>query len=333
MWVDSVAVEQATAEPLPNIKPAVSTRNWLSISARESEVMRWLWRRSHVLAVEVDQGMCRRLNYNAQVHGSSERILSVRSRRRAVRHPPSAWIHLDPDRRASDSRRAATGRGLHSRSQFWQLVMEQVPAGAIKLSPAADFSTHFAASNVEIELVSLRGECKEATVWFGELVSCGRRATRLPENVTWSDRDGPANRFASVGPPGSLIYDPDPSLMRAGLLDGFACEHKLNRVADGADFLTANHLLTSPFLTAFELLDVSSLDLKALKDWLRSTRSAHSRSKVRGVDLTPEALRAKLKLEGYAVGNSSVVGRPRRREGLPGSESLDRWIGNFFGRG
>ena len=141
------------------------------------------------------------------------------------------------------------GRHLRAAPRGWRITaraplsgtrsIAQAPAGAIKLSPASDFSKHFAGSNVEIELISLRGECKEATVWFGELASCRRRATRLPENVTWTDREGPTNRLAPVAPPGSFIYDPDPSLIRAGLLDGFACAHDLNRLADGVDYLTA----------------------------------------------------------------------------------------------
>ena len=55
------------------------------------------------------------------------------------------------------------------------------PPTSRRISPVPGF---------EIELISLRGECKEATVWFGELASCRRRATRLPEGVTWTDRDG-----------------------------------------------------------------------------------------------------------------------------------------------
>ena len=186
--------------------------------------------------------------------------------------------------------------------------MSRVPAGAIKLSPAADFSTHFAGSNVEIELISLRGECKEATVWFGEPVSCRRRATRLPENVTWTDRENPNNQTAPVAPPGCLIYDPDPSLLRAGLLDGFACEHKLSRLADGVDYLTADHLVTSPFLAAFELTEISSLDLKAIKRLIVKHEIGTLEIKVRGAEVTPEALRAKLKPRGARAATLLIVG-------------------------
>ena len=136
-------------------------------------------------------------------------------------------------------------------------MIERVAAGAIKLSPAADFSKHFASSNVEIELISLHGECKEATVWFGELISCRRRATRLPENVTWTDQDGRSKQAVTVAPLSRIIYDPDPSLLRAGLLDGFAREHGLFRIAEGVDYLTADHFVISPFLAPFEVREVS----------------------------------------------------------------------------
>jgi hypothetical protein len=177
-------------------------------------------------------------------------------------------------------------------------MIERVAAGAIKLSPAADFSTHFARSNVEIELISLRGECKEATVWFGELISCRRRATRLPENVTWTDRDDRTNHSAAVASLSRFIYDPDPSLPRAGLLDAFAGAHNLNRVADGVDYLTCEHLVSTPFLTPFEVRDVAPMDLKALKRPLTKDEIGTLEIKVRGVDITPEALRAKLKPRG-----------------------------------
>jgi hypothetical protein len=186
--------------------------------------------------------------------------------------------------------------------------MVRVAAGAIKLSPASDFSTHFANSKVEIELISLRGECKEATVWFGKLVTCRRRATRLPENVTWTDQENPAHRLVSVSPPGALIYDPDPSLIRAGLLDGFAFEHKLNRLAEGVDYLTSDHLVASPFLTAFEIQDIRSLDLKSLKRLISKLDIGTLEIKVRGAQVTPEALRAKLKPRGTQAATLLLVG-------------------------
>ena len=313
MWVDLKGVEQATAQSVA----AHKARRFLcglvvDLCAGIGSDALALAARSNVLAVDLDQGMCRRIIYNAQVHGRADTILAIRGRAEHFPIPTGAWVHLDPDRRASRPRRASRLADYCPGPDFWNLLIDRVAAGAIKLSPAADFATHFAARNVEIELVSLRSECKEATVWFGELVSCRRRVTRLPENVTWTDSDNPNNHVATVGKPGRFVYDPDPSLPRAGLLDGFACADNLGRLADGIDYLTAEHLVSSPFLSAFELCEISSLDLKALKRLINKHEIGTLEIKVRGANVTPEALRAKLKPRGTRAATLLVLGGPRR---------------------
>ena len=165
-------------------------------------------------------------------------------------------------------------------------------------------------------------------------MTCRRRATRLPENVTWTDRDNPVDRRTPVTAPKSLIYDPDPSLIRAGLLDGFAQAHQLGRVADGVDYLTSGHLVASPFLSAFELLEVSSLDLKALNRLIAKHQVGTLDIKVRGIDVTPEALReieAGRSARGHATGAAWPRHGKRKRDS--GSKGLDGRIGDFFGRG
>ncbi len=308
MWVDPKGVQQSTPEPVARHK-ANRFRSGLIVDlcAGIGGDTLALAAASKVISVDIDQTMGRRILYNADVHGVSDRVVAVRARAEQFAIPSGAWVHVDPDRRAS-SRRASRLADYCPGPDFWSSLIARVPAGAIKLSPAADFATHFAGSNVEIELISLHGECKEATVWFGELASCRRRATRLPENVTWTDRENPKNRLASITSPGCLIYDPDPSLLRAKLLDGFACEHKLNRLAEGVDYLTADHLVASPFVTAFELREVSSLDLKVLSRMLAKHDIGALEIKVRGARVTPEGLREKLKLRGRRTATLIVFG-------------------------
>ena len=312
MWVDAKGVEQATAELVAKHK-ASRFRSGLVVdlcAGIGSDTLA-LAASSRVVSVDLDQGMCRRVLYNAEVHGLCDRIVAVRGRAEQFPLKEGAWVHLDPDRRVSSGRRASRLIDYCPAPEFWSTVITQVAAGAIKLSPAADFATHFAGTNVEIELISLGGECKEATVWFGELASCRRRATRLPENVTWTECDGPKSQLAPVAKPGALIYDPDPSLLRAGLLDGFACEHKLSRLAEGVDYLTGEHLVGSPFLTAFEVREVSSLDGRALRRLMAKHEIGTLEIKVRGVQVTPEALRAKLKPRGTRTATLILVGGQR----------------------
>src|SRR5262249_13352023 len=148
----------------------------------------------------------------------------------------ASFVHIDPDRRARSATRASTVRDYVPGIDFLRSLPTRFLGGAIKLGPASDFDAHFGSPNFEVELISLAGECKEATVWFGELPTCHRRATVLPNEATWSDQDGPRVAMARKGPVSTWIYDADPALLRSGLLDSLAVVHELDRVAPDVDF-------------------------------------------------------------------------------------------------
>jgi hypothetical protein len=309
MWVEPISIEQATSEPVARHKAARFTAPLVvDLCAGIGGDTLALAAGSLVLAVDLDQGMCRRLRHNASVYQVADRILPVRSRAETFAIPAGAWLHIDPDRRTVKSRRARSLVDYAPGPEFWKSAASCVPAGAIKLGPASDFERHFGSSHHEIELISYRGECKEATVWFGELVSCHRRATRLPENVTWTDRDGPRSPCAPVSSLGNLIFNPDPGLVRAGLLDGFAQAHGLARLADGVDYLTGDRMLLSPFLQAFHVLDLSPLDHRQLKRLIKKSEIGTLEIKVRGLNVAPETLRRQLDLSGDRTATLLLIG-------------------------
>ena len=263
MWVEPIGVEQCHAEPVARHKAARFDVSDLVVDlCAGSAAMRWPWPRGPSPGRRPRPGHVPSDPMECRVYDVADRSSPVRARAETFPIPAGAWLHLDPDRRATPSSRA---RSLddYAPGPLSGTRLERVAAGAIKLSPASDFAAHFPGPDYEVELISLRGECKEATVWFGELVSCRRRATRLPEDVTWTDRDGADSRDRPpVSPLSSLIYDPDPSLLRAGLLDGFALAHRARPGRRGVDYLTGEQLVSTPFLHAFEVRDVSPLDLK-----------------------------------------------------------------------
>jgi hypothetical protein len=309
LWGVPTAVEQATSEPVARHKAArFACPLVVDLCAGIGGDTVALAARSDVIAVDLDPGMCHRLRYNAAVYDVSERVLPVQARAESFAIPAGAWLHLDPDRRFSRNERASRLLDYAPGPAFWKAVALQLRGGAIKLSPASDFAEHFAGPQYEIELVSLRGECKEATVWFGEPVSCVRRASRLPENVTWTDRDAPTTELAGVSTLKKLIYDPDPALLRSGLLDGFALEHRLARLGHGVDYLTGDELVSTPFLTAFEVQDVAPLDLKRLRRMITKYDVGMLEIKVRGVQITPEHLRAQLSPRGTSGATLLIFG-------------------------
>jgi hypothetical protein len=307
MWLDSRGVEQATAEAVARHKAkrfgaalvvdlcSGIGGDSLAIAADRGAV---------VLAVDSDAGMCRRCRWNARVYAVEERLAPIQARAEQFAIPPGALVHVDPDRRAgSRSGRRARARLLADYAPGLDLLRSLTAGpgprgGAIKLGPASDFASHFDERGLEIELISLLGECKEATVWFGALATCRRRATRLPEGATWTDRDGPVSTVVPVVPPQCWIFDPDPALLRAGLLDAFAAARDLCRCAAGIDYLTGPSRVESPFLATFAVEDTLPLDMKTLARAVSARRLGPLEIKTRGVDLRPEAVRARLRPPG-----------------------------------
>ncbi|MGA2705088.1 MAG: class I SAM-dependent methyltransferase [Isosphaeraceae bacterium] len=301
MWLDPVGLEQATGESVARHKagrfacPVV-----VDLCAGIGGDSVALAQTAKVLAVDSDHGMCRRLAWNAAVYEVADRVLPCRSRAETLTIPPGAWIHIDPDRRASGQERARRLAGYTPGLESLRSFVRLAPGGAIKLSPASDFAAHFSGPQFEVELISLRGECKEATVWFGAAATCRLRATRLPENVTWTDGDGGlrASFRVPVVPVSAFVYDPDPALLRVGLLDSFAAAHGVNRIAADIDYLTGDRLVNTPFLTPFAVQSVHRLDMKQLRRLVAEQELGPVEIKMRGLDLAPETLRTQLRVRG-----------------------------------
>jgi len=301
MWLDPVGLEQATSEAVARHKAGrFACRRVVDLCAGIGGDSVALAQRAKVLAVDSDRGMCRRLAWNAAVYEVADRVLPCQSRAETFTIPQGAWIHIDPDRRASRQERARRLAGYSPGLEFLRSLVRLAPGGAIKLSPASDFAAHFSCPEFEVELISLRGECKEATVWFGGAATCRLRATRLPENVTWTERDGGITPFLRVAvvPVSAFVYDPDPALLRSGLLDSFAAAHGLNRIAADIDYLTADRLVNTPFLAPFAVQSIHHLDVKQLRRLVAEHDLGPVEIKMRGLNLAPETLRTQLRLRG-----------------------------------
>jgi hypothetical protein len=285
MWLERTGMEQATAEPVARHKAKRfhgRAQRVVDLCCGVGGDATALAAGADVIAVDLDMAMCRRTRWNAAVYEVADHVTVVRGRAETMAIPSGAWVHIDPDRRARGTTRAKHLSGYEPSLDHLLDLSRSIPAGAIKLGPASDFATHFDHDDLEVELVSLNGECKEATVWFGELATCRRRASKLPEGATWTDRDGPALALAVAGPVLEWVFDPDPALCRSGLIDAFAEAHGLTRFSVGVDFLTGPTRLDSPFLQAFEVIATPS-NTKAAYDEITARNLGPIVIKTRGL--------------------------------------------------
>ena len=317
MWFDPVGVEQATAEVVARHKARRFEEEGggvvVDLCSGIGGDSLALARSNRVIAVDLDPGMGRRTLWNAGVYGLDDRVMAVRGRAESFPIPGGSRVHVDPDRRAGGRARARTLGDYAPALDGLLDLASSARGGALKLGPSSDFEAHFGGPGFEIEVVSLGGECKEATAWFGDLAVLGvrRRATRLPGGATWTDRDGPASVPPTTGPLEAWAFDPDPSLLRSGLLDGFAAEHGLKRIAAGVDLLTGPGRVASPFLAGFEVVEAFPLDLKILRREVASRSLGPLEIKTRGLDITPESFRARLRPEGPNPATLLLIaGRP-----------------------
>ncbi len=156
----------------------------------------------------------------------------------------------------------------------------------------------------ELETVSWRGELREALFWGGAARrGVPRTATLLLGGIRdWTARSyqgeavrpppAPPATGASAGP---WVHEPDPALIRAGLVDAFAAEHGLAPLAPDIAYL-AGEAVASPFLRRWRILEILPLSLGGLQAALDRRGVGSLVLKKRGFPLDPETLRPRLRV-------------------------------------
>jgi hypothetical protein len=154
-------------------------------------------------------------------------------------------------------------------------------------------------------------------LWFGPLKSALRRATLLPGRHTLiADRRFPT----TLAPPLRYLYEPDPAILRAGLVTTVAAQLDAHQLDPDIAYLTADTLTPTPFARAYVVEASFPFQLKRLREYLRARGVGQVTVKKRGSPLAPEALIHRLKLAGpesRVVFLTHVQGKPYVLIGQP----------------
>ena len=208
---------------------------------------------------------------------------------------PSFW--LDPARRKLSSK--ASGRVMLKPEDFSPNLNFAFEIGArqtagIKL--AGSLPHELIPEDCEANWVSHNNELVETVLWFGELGQSGKRsALILADTITEYSGDLIQAPISEVG---KYVYDPNPALVRSHLLGAFAIENALWAIAPSIAYLCSDSELSSPWLRGFEVMESLPLDVKRIAKRMSELDIGTLEIKKRGVDITPEQLRPKLKLKG-----------------------------------
>ena len=174
--------------------------------------------------------------------------------------------------------------------EFVRALVADRPGVALKLSPAVDMDIllELFPRPDEIEIISFRGEAKENVFWYGQLASgVERRATMLPEGDTFA---GAEQAQAEVGELGGFLHDPDPALVRSGLLGAYAEAHDLHALDPEIGYLTGAKEFEDPFVDSFEVIAQEALDPRKMRALLREHEVGRLEIRKRGIAERPQTL-------------------------------------------
>ena len=209
---------------------------------------------------------------------------------------------LDPARRAGGRRLLDPDRW----SPPWSTVLtllERVPRCVVKVAPGLDHDR--VPAGVEAEWVSAGGSIVEALLWGRGLSATWRRATLAGAagavELTADADPGPA----PVGPVRGWLHEPDPAVIRSGLVSLVATDLGATLVDPTIAYLTSDSAAGSPWASSYPVTDVLPFNLKRLRALLRSRGVGRVTVKKRGSPIEPETLARQLR--GPGSGTAVVV--------------------------
>lgn len=207
---------------------------------------------------------------------------------------PATAVFCDPARRSSSGR----SWRVEDLSPPWSFVESLLAdrIACVKLGPGLPHA--LIPGGVLATWVSDHGDLVELSLWSGEPEG-GRCAVLLPGGVLHDTRSAAEPPAPTVRPrPGAVLYEPDPAVIRAGLVDVLAEILDAARLRPQLAYLLGAEHHPTPFATAFEVLEVMDAGEKALRAWVRREGIGILEIKKRGVDVDPAVLRRRLKPSG-----------------------------------
>ncbi|MCU1618509.1 MAG: uncharacterized protein JWR41_515 [Modestobacter sp.] len=210
---------------------------------------------------------------------------------------------LDPARRAGGRRLLDPDRW----SPPWSTVLallDRVPWSVVKVAPGLDHER--VPAGVEAEWVSVGGSIVEALLWGRAPSATWRRATVV-------GRDGGVAELAAgtdpgrapTGPVRGFLHEPDPAVIRSGLVALVATALDATLIDPTIAYLTSDAPADSPWVSSYPVTDVLPFNLKKIKALLRTRGVGRVTVKKRGSAIEPETLARQLR--GPGAGTAVVV--------------------------
>ncbi len=289
LWWTAEALEQSTARPVAEHRALrfAGTARVLDLGCSVGGDMLPLARLAPVTGVDRDEARLLLARANAAVLGLDVDLVCAD----VTTLRPAGAVFADPGRRFGGRR----GFDPESWSPPLSLVLSW-PASAlgVKVAPGIDYDQ--LPSDLEVEVVSLRGDVKEAVLWGGTVRRGVRRtAAVLPGPHVLTDAGAPV---PAVRPPGRFLLEPDGAVIRAHLVAELAQQVDGWLLDASIAYVAAEVVVPTPFGVWYQVLETLPFSLKGLRERLRAHDAGPLVVKKRGTAVEPEVLRKQLKLTG-----------------------------------
>ncbi len=163
----------------------------------------------------------------------------------------------------------------------------------VKLSPAVD-PRQLTGYGGQLEFVSAKGQLTEALLWLHQ-PSAPPRATLLTDSDVHLLTGGEPVRV-EIATPRAWLFEPDPSVLRAGLVQQLAQELDAAMLDETIAYLTLDARAATPWGRYWKILDWMPFQLKRLRRYLIERGVGRVTVKKRGFAMTPGELLARLRL-------------------------------------
>ncbi len=234
---------------------------------------------------------------NADALGLSARVDLIEADLTHFDPPPCAGIFFDPARRDRGKRLGPAAYqpalGLIER---W---LSQTACLGAKVAPGIQAQQVPLRERCEVEFISVDGELKEAVLWYGEAAQPGQRATLLQgeQRHTLHTGDGVLARLPIL-PPQAFVYEPDPTILRAYLVEAIGAQLNAAQLDPDIAYLTADQLIRTPFARCWRVVEWLPFQLKNLRAALRQRHAGAVTVKKRGSPIDTDVLARALSGDG-----------------------------------